>query len=125
MAGVDMASSGDLEWTATGPTGFALANGFSLCVNVDYLGPETNSNPIPITAYDGSLHITGPDVVDGSDNTIVDADDRDARATASGLIGLLGRNGTSVNIAYLTVSEKYNSAAHHFEPWGTWMRCST
>ena len=68
---------------------------FALCVNVDVLGKETNTSPIPNEAYSATVSITGP----GAD---------DAQEAASGTIGVVARNGASVNIAYLTVSDKYN-----------------
>ena len=112
IADLTEASSGGLAWPAESPTSIA-PNGYSLCVNVDWLGPETNSAPIPITGYAGTLSVTGPDVYSqempqATDTPVYRADNRDARMVASGTIGTLSRNGTSVKIAYLTVSDKYN-----------------
>ena len=70
----------------------------SLCVNVDVTGRATNSTPIPSGLYEASVSIQPPGVTDEDD--FIDA--------ASGVIGRISRNGTSVNVAYLTASDKYN-----------------
>ena len=69
---------------------------YALCVNVDVLGKETNTSPVPIETYTGTVSITGPSA------------GADAQDVATGTIGVINRNGASVEIAYLTVSEKYN-----------------
>ena len=69
---------------------------YALCVNVDVLGKETNSTPIPETDYTGTVSITGT------------AAGADPKVAATGTIGLIERNGASVEIPYLTTSEKHN-----------------
>ena len=68
---------------------------WTLCLNVDILGKETNTVPVPNEDFTGTVTITGPDADEGQD-------------AGTGTIGAIRRNGTSVNIAYLTVSHKYN-----------------
>ena len=77
-----------------GPAG--VHDVFALCVNVDILGKETNTEPLPIEDYTGTVSITGPDPA------------ADPQEAAAGTIGKIRRNGTAVKIAYLTVSDKYN-----------------
>ena len=69
---------------------------YALCVNVDVLGKETNTAPIPVGNYIGTVSITGPAA--GSDPQMV----------ATGTIGSIRRNGVSVEIPYLTTSDKHN-----------------
>ena len=69
---------------------------YALCVNVDVLGKETNSTRIPEETYIGTVSITGPDA------------GADPQMAATGPIGLIRRNGASVEIPYLTTSEKHN-----------------
>ena len=71
-------------------------NIYSLCIDVDYLGPQTNTNPIPNATYTATVSTTG--VAPGAR----------PQEAASGTIGKLQRNGASAEIAYLTVSDKYN-----------------
>ena len=68
---------------------------WSLCVDVDYRGPETNEDPMQNSEFTATIAVQAPD----SDVS---------REAASGTIGVIQRNGASVEIAYLTVSEKYN-----------------
>ena len=70
----------------------------SLCVNVDIMGRATNETPIPSGLYNAVVSIQPPTVEDPDD--FIEG--------ASGVIGRITRNGTSVKIAYLTVSDKYN-----------------
>ena len=72
------------------------SNVYSLCVNVDILGKATNTNPVPAGSYTGTVMVTGT------------APDAEAQEAGSGTIGNIARNGASVEIAYLTVSDKYN-----------------
>ena len=74
----------------------AVHHVYALCVNVDVLGKETNSTPIPIEEYTGTVSITGPSA------------GADPQEVATGTIGRINRNGAAVEIAYLTVSKKYN-----------------
>ena len=70
----------------------------SLCVNVDVLGQESNTNPIPPGDYIGRVSIR-------SRNSPASAGSVQLRV---GTVGKIVRNGTSVNLPFLTVSEKYN-----------------
>ena len=72
------------------------SNAYSLCVNVDILGKATNTSPVPAGSYTGTVMVTGT------------ADGAEAQEAGSGTIGNIARNGASVEIAYLTVSDKYN-----------------
>ena len=76
---------------ADGSTG-QNAGTYYLCVQVDTHGP--NENPIPATSYDGTI-------TEGFGGTR-------SRDIASGIIGQIRRNGTTVKLTYLTVAEKYN-----------------
>ena len=69
---------------------------YALCVNVDVLGKETNTVPIPVGDYIGTVSITGP------------TPGADPQMAATGEIGLIRRNGASVVLPYLTTSEKHN-----------------
>ena len=82
--------------TAPAPTGTTSHHVYALCVNVDVLGKETNSTPIPVEDYTGTVSITGT------------AAGADPKVAATGTIGLIRRNGASVEIPYLTTSEKHN-----------------
>ena len=64
---------------------------YHLCVQVDVHGP--NTTPIPAGSYDG---------------TITQGTGATAKDLTSGIIGQIRRNGTTVKLTYLTVSEKYN-----------------
>ena len=73
---------------------------YSLCVNVDVTGPETNANRIPETDFMGTVMITpAGEAVRPSD----------AYVAATGVIGRIKRNGASVEIPYLTTAEKHNN----------------
>ena len=72
---------------------------YTLCVNVDVMGPESNSSPIPATEFTGTVMITPA-------GAAVRASD--AYMAAEGVIGKIVRNGASVEIPYLTTSEKHN-----------------
>ena len=64
-----------------------------LCVQVDRMGAGSNRSPIPATTYMGTVTMgTG----------------EKAMTLAEGTIGEIKRNGTTVQVAYLTKSEKYN-----------------
>ena len=69
---------------------------YLLCVNVDVNGPGTNMNPIPEGDYSATAYIrataTAPAQMVGEEGDLVSID----------------RNGASVDIAYLTTSEKHN-----------------
>ena len=69
---------------------------YLLCVNVDVMGPETNMNPIPEGDYSATAYIrataTAPATMVGE----------------AGDLASIGRNGASVDIPYLTTSEKHN-----------------
>ena len=68
------------------------AGEYYLCVQVNTQGP--NADPIPATSYDATI-------TEGFGGTR-------ARDIASGIIGQIRRNGTTVKLTYLTVSRKYN-----------------
>ena len=87
---------GNLTPAEGGPAGKAVlaeqdAGTYHLCVQVDVLGP--NSTPIPAGTYYG---------------TITQKTGALAKELADGVIGQIRRNGTTVNLAYLTVAEKYD-----------------
>ena len=78
-------------------TAAGLAPGtYMLCVTVDTAGPMSNATPIPSGEYTATAYSRATTEV--ADNAMV----------AEGVIGRIERNGTTVNIAYLTDSEKYN-----------------
>ena len=103
VSGATIGSSGKLGAHAAGDLKV-----YSLCVNVDVLGRETNTRPIPNEVYTGTVKITG--AAPGADPIQV--------GTAS--VGHVVRNGTAVKLAYLTVSEKYDQRLviinHGFTP---------
>ena len=86
----------------SGVTDVGLATGLEtdvehhLCVDVDVTGPETNSRAIARQTFSATLSALTPADVD--DPEILD----------EGVIGRIGRNGASANIAYLTTSDKHN-----------------
>ena len=69
---------------------------YQLCVEVDLAGPMSNASPITAGAYTATVY------------TRSTADMRDNLMASEGNIGAISRNGASVNIAYLTTSEKHN-----------------
>ena len=69
---------------------------YGLCVNVDVAGAETNDTPVPAGTYEATVRVTGP------------GDDAEPTVAASGTIGTIVRDGASVEISYLTTSEKHN-----------------
>ena len=69
---------------------------YKLCIEVDLAGPMSNASPIPAGAYTATVY------------TRSTADVRDNMMVNEGNIGAISRNGASVNIAYLTTSEKHN-----------------
>ena len=86
-SGVEAASSGSLT------PGIYL-----LCVNVDVMGPETNMYPIPESDYTATAHFkTGRNALEASQ-----------MAGMEGSLASIERNGASVDIPYLTTSEKHN-----------------
>ena len=80
---------------STGP----LAPGiYLLCVNVDVMGPETNMYPIPNSDYTATAHFkTGRNTLEASQMAGMEGD-----------LASIKRNGASVDIPYLTTSEKHN-----------------
>ena len=70
---------------------------YGLCVNVDTAGPETNSTPIPAGSYTATVSVQSPG-----------AHSSEAVEAASDTIGTIRRNGATVEIPYLTTSEKHN-----------------
>ena len=95
-----MLSTSQATTNAAGDTitpAFAGASGtFTLCVTVDTMGPMSNESPIPDGQYMGTISL--PNV-----NAAVAP-----RELATGVLGNIMRNGASVNVAYLTTSEKHN-----------------
>ncbi len=88
---------GNLKPAAAGPADMAMLKGqnagtYLLCVQVDTMG--MNATPIPARMYRGTISRDGGT---GADETL-----------ATGVIGHIRRNGTTVDLTYLTVSEKYN-----------------
>ena len=73
--------------------GSLSAGTYHLCVQVDTAGPGSNTTPIPAGRYHGAI-------TEGTGSL--------AREIASGVIGQIRRNGTTVKLTYLTVSAKYN-----------------
>ena len=73
--------------------GSLSAGTYHLCVQVDTAGPGSNTTPIPAGRYHGAI-------TEGTGTL--------AREIASGVIGQIRRNGTTVKLTYLTVSTKYN-----------------
>ena len=73
--------------------GSLSAGTYHLCVQVDTAGPGSNTTPIPAGRYHGAI-------TEGTGTL--------AREIASGVIGQIRRNGTTVKLTYLTVSAKYN-----------------
>ena len=85
-SGVDAASSGSLAPSV-----------YLLCVNVDVMGPETNMSAIPNADYSAmASYKTGNNVLEV------------AQMAGEGDLGSIRRDGASVNIPYLTTSEKHN-----------------
>ena len=70
---------------------------YGLCVNVDTAGPMSNMNAIPEGEYTATVSILTPG-----------AHISEAVEAASGMIGTITRDGASVEIPYLTTSEKHN-----------------
>jgi hypothetical protein len=86
-SGVDAASSGALA-----------PNIYLLCVNVDVTGPMSNMYPIPNGDYSATAHFkTGTNVLEASQMAGMEGD-----------LASIKRNGASVEIPYLTTSEKHN-----------------
>ena len=82
--------------TTVGTQSFG-AGKFRLCVNVDTAGPRSNDAAIPAGDYTATVSILSPG-----------AHESEAVVAASGTIGSIRRNGASVDIPYLTTSEKHN-----------------
>ena len=72
------------------------ADTYQLCVEVDLGGPMSNTMTIPAGEYTATVY---------TQNT---GDSRDNMMQSEGTIGAISRNGASVNIAYLTTSDKHN-----------------
>ena len=86
-SGVEMATTGDLV------PGIHL-----LCLNVDVTGPMTNMYPIPEGDYSATAHFKlGLNALESSQMAGMEGD-----------LASIGRNGASVDIPYLTTSEKHN-----------------
>ena len=89
-SGVEMASSGNLA-----PNTAAIPARL-LCVNVDVMGPGTNMSPIPQGGYSVTARTkAGPTATT-------------ARVVGEGELASITHNGASVQIPYLTTSEKHN-----------------
>ncbi|MDE0001085.1 MAG: hypothetical protein OXQ29_00125 [Rhodospirillaceae bacterium] len=89
-SGVEMASSGNLAPNTTAGTRARL-----LCVNVDVMGPATNMNPIPEGSYSAMAFTKTSATAMG-------------RMVGEGDLASISHNGASVDIPYLTTSEKHN-----------------
>ena len=90
--------AGNVADVTSGLGGPLNAGTYSLCVNVDVLGPESNANPIPAREYIGRVSIRSPNSPIRADPVI----------RGLGPVGKIVRNGTSVHLPYLTVSKLYN-----------------
>ena len=69
---------------------------YQVCVEVDLAGPMSNTTPIPAGDYTATVY------------TRNSTDPRDDMMANEGSIGMITRNGASVDIAYLTTSDKHN-----------------
>ena len=67
---------------------------YQLCLEVDVAGAMTNAAAIPVTEYTASIYTRTTETA--------------VSAQAVGTIGVIGRNGASVDIPYLTTSDKHN-----------------
>ena len=83
-SGVTSASSGNLD-----------PDVYLLCLNVDVMGPATNMNPIPEGDYSATASTKA-----GATSP--------AQMVGEGDLASIDRNGASVDIPYLTTSEKHN-----------------
>ena len=93
------AEDGALPSGATEASTGPLAEGlYVLCVNVDVMGPGTNMTPIPEGTYTATAHI------DGDGNALTPTQMVGEEMT----VGVIDRDGASVEIPYLTTSEKHN-----------------
>ena len=70
---------------------------YGLCVNVEPAGPMTSMNAIPAGEYTATVSVQSPG-----------AHESEAVEAASDMIGSITRDGASVDIPYLTTSEKHN-----------------
>ena len=68
---------------------------YQLCLEVDVAGPMSNPTAIPATEYTASVYTRVTDTAMPS-------------AGAEGTIGVIGRNGASVDIPFLTTYEQHN-----------------
>ena len=68
---------------------------YGLCVNVDTAGPMSNMNAVPEGEYTATVSVLNP----GAEDSV---------EAASGTIGTITRDGASVEIPYLTTSDKHN-----------------
>ena len=102
QGGLLVSESGEVSSARSGWSGGLNAHAindfrvYSLCVNVDVLGKQTNPKPIPNAKFVGTVSLTG---------TAAGAEPAEA---ATGFIGRIRRNGTAVKIPYLTASPKYD-----------------
>ncbi len=93
----DAPTMGNLKPATAGPANMAMLKGqnagtYHLCVQVDTMG--ANATPIPAGVYRATIGRTRGT---GGEDTL-----------ATGVIGQIRRNGTTVKLGYLTGSEKYN-----------------
>lgn len=79
-------------------TGMIAPDVYLLCVNVDVTGPGSNMNPIPEGEYAATAHYKR----DAGVNTPVQM------AGEETTVGVIDRDGASVEIPYLTTSAKHN-----------------
>ena len=95
-----MADAGNLKPNEDDPTmrmrSGLPAGAYKLCMEVDLAGERSNTSPIPATDYIATVYTR---------NT---TDRRDNMMANESSIGKITRNGASVEIGYLTVSEKHN-----------------
>ena len=88
-SGLNMASSGNLAPNTD------AGRAHLVCVNVDVMGPATNMSPIPEGAYSATAFTKASATAMG-------------RMVGEGDLASISHNGASVQIPYLTTSEKHN-----------------
>ena len=79
----------------TAMSAWMAAGEYQLCLEVDVAGPMSNPTAIPETEYTASVYTRVTETAMPS-------------AAAEGTIGVIGRNGASVDIPFLTTYEQHN-----------------
>ena len=95
---VGVPGMGALQPTEDDPTtamsAWMAPGSYQLCLEVDVAGAMTNATALPNTEYTASVYTRTSETA--------------VSAQAEGTIGVIMRNGASVNIPYLTTSDKHN-----------------